>query len=58
MYKIEIELVELTKQLKSTREENDFNEIHLRQFKEKLIELEDELVKLINISIQQQDSSS
>jgi predicted nucleic acid-binding Zn-ribbon protein len=55
--KIEIKLSELTEQLKQTRKENDFNEIHLNQLKNKLKELKDELNKPSNISIQQDSSS-
>ncbi len=54
---IEIKLVELTKQLKTTREENDFNELHLNQLKEKLKQLEEQLNKPSNILIRQESSS-
>ena len=49
---IEINLNKLTNQLRETRKENDFNEIELNQFKQKLEELAQELNKPRNISIQ------
>jgi uncharacterized phage infection (PIP) family protein YhgE len=55
--KIEIKLSQLTEQLKQTREENDFNEIVLNQFNQKLIQLQDELAKPSNISIREDSSS-
>jgi hypothetical protein len=57
MNEIEIELVELTKQLEITRQENDFNELHLNQFKQKLKQLEEQLKQPSNISIRQESSS-
>jgi len=50
---MEIILNKLTDQLKQIRQENDFNEIHLNQFKEKLTLLAKELDKSSNILIQQ-----
>ena len=48
---IEVKLSKLTEQLKQTREENDFNEIILDQFKQKLKQLEEELRKPPSVSI-------
>jgi predicted nuclease with TOPRIM domain len=53
---IEMKLSKLTEELKQIREENDVNEIHLYRFKQKLKELEEQLHKPSNISIQQEDS--
>jgi chromosome segregation ATPase len=55
--KIEIELAELTEQLKQTRKEDDFNEIHLKKLKKQLKKLKEELDNPPNVSIQQQSSS-
>ena len=55
--KIEDKLVRLTEELKITRDENDFNELHINQFKEKLQELEEQLKKPSNISIRHDPSS-
>jgi chromosome segregation ATPase len=49
---IEIRLTKLIEELNEIRKENDFNEIHLNQFKQKLKKLEEELKKPSNISIQ------
>jgi chromosome segregation ATPase len=57
MNEIEIKLVELTKQLEITRQENDFNELHLNQFKRKLKQLEEQLKQPSSISIRQESSS-
>jgi chromosome segregation ATPase len=54
--KIEIKLTTLTKELKQIREENDFNEIDLNEFKEKLKQLEEQLNNPSNISIRQDSS--
>jgi predicted nuclease with TOPRIM domain len=54
---IEIQLKNFTEQLQKIREENDFNEIILSQLKKKLKELEEQLNKPSNISIQQDSSS-
>jgi hypothetical protein len=54
---IEINLTKLTDQLKQTRQENDFNEIDLKNLKQKLTQLEKELDKPSNISIQQDSTS-
>jgi hypothetical protein len=54
---IEIKLNKLTNQLREIREENDFNEINLRQFQEELTQLTTELAKPPIISIRQDSSS-
>jgi chromosome segregation ATPase len=54
---IEVKLVELTEQLKQTRKENDFNEIHLEDLKKKLTKLKEELDNPPNVSIQEESSS-
>jgi chromosome segregation ATPase len=53
---IEIKLTKLTEELKEIREENDFNEVDLNKFKQKLKELEEQLNKPSNISIRQDSS--
>lgn len=55
---IEMKLNKLTKQLKEIREENDFNEINLRQFQEDLTRLSMEPIKIPVINIPQDSSSS
>ena len=50
---IEIELAKLTDQLRENREENDFVESDLNQWREELKRLEEEFIKPSNISIQQ-----
>jgi sugar lactone lactonase YvrE len=55
--RIEINLNQLTNQLKEIRRENDFNEMDLNQLKEKLTKLEVELDQIPNISIQQHSTS-
>jgi hypothetical protein len=54
---IEVNLAKLTDQLKQARQENDFNEIDFREFRQKLMKLSEELKKPKNISIQQMSSS-
>jgi len=54
---IEINLAKLTDQLKYTRQENNFNEIDLNQYKDKLKQLTIELNRLHNVSIQQNSTS-
>ena len=54
--KIEDNLVRLTEELKITREENDFNELHIDQFKEKFKQLEEQVNKPSNISIRHDSS--
>lgn len=53
---IEINLNKLTNQLKQTRQENDFNETHLNQFKQKLTQLATEIDKL-SISVRQESAA-
>ena len=55
--KIENKLTQLTEQLKQTRQENDFNEIHLNRFGQKLNQLEEQLNRPSNVSIEQDSSS-
>jgi hypothetical protein len=50
-------LVKLTDRLRQTRQENDFNEIDLRELKQKLIELTEELNKPSNVSIEHDSAS-
>jgi phage regulator Rha-like protein len=54
---IEVNLVKLTDGLRQTRQENDFNEIDLRELKQKLTQLAEELDKPSNVSIQQNSAS-
>ena len=54
---IETKLVQLTEQLKQTRDENDVNEIVLNQFKQKLKQLEEELAKPPHILIREESTS-
>ncbi len=54
---IEVNLAELADQLKEIREENNFNEIDLNQFKQKLLLLTEEFKKPTNISIQDDSAS-
>jgi len=58
-YIIEIEnkLNNLAKQLKQTRQENQFNEIDLNQLKEELTKLDEELKKPPNVSVEQENTS-
>ncbi|CAF1374226.1 unnamed protein product [Rotaria sp. Silwood1] len=53
---IEVNLAQLTDKLKETRQENDFNEIILNQFKNTLTQLAKELDKPLNISIKQENT--
>ena len=46
----------MTKELKQIREENDFHEINLNKFKQKLKELEEQFNKSPSISIRQDSS--
>jgi len=57
IHQIEIKLNKLNDDLKESRDEEDFNEINLRQFQEELNRLKKELTKLSNISIQDSTSS-
>jgi hypothetical protein len=52
IHQIEINLVNLTDELRLTRQENDFNEIDLRELKQKLTQLTEKLHKTSDISIQ------
>ena len=53
---IEDKFVQLTEQLKVARKENDFNELHINQFREKFKLLEEQLNVLSNISVRHQHS--
>jgi DNA-binding PucR family transcriptional regulator len=53
IHSVEIKLNELTNQLRQCRQEDDFNEINLRQFQEELKQLTKELSKPSNISIRE-----
>jgi hypothetical protein len=55
--KIEVNLIKLTAQMRQIRKENDFNEIDLSQFKQKLAKLTKELDQPSNVSIQQDSTS-
>jgi chromosome segregation ATPase len=55
--KIEIKLNKLSKQMHETRQENEVNEIVLNELKNKLKQLEEELINPSNISIRQDSSS-
>ena len=57
IHQIEVNLVKLTDQLRQTRKENDFNEIDLRELKQKLTQLTEGLDKPSNISIQHSSTS-
>jgi chromosome segregation ATPase len=54
---LEVNLAELTGQIRQIRKENDFNEIDLNQFKQKLTQLSKELDKPTNVSIHQDSAS-
>jgi sugar lactone lactonase YvrE len=51
--KIEVKLAKLTDQLRENRQENDFVETDLNQWKKELITLEEDFVKSSNVFIQQ-----
>jgi len=55
--KIENKLNDIDKKVKEIRQGNEFNEIDLNEFKEKLNKLKEELDKPSNVSIEQQSSS-
>jgi hypothetical protein len=57
IHQIEIKLNKLTDQLRESRHEDDFNEIDLRQFQEKIHKLIRELAKLSTVSIRQGSTS-
>ena len=54
---IEMKLSKLTAELKHIQEEHDIDESILDEFKQKLSELEEKLVKLSNVTIQQDSTS-
>ncbi|CAF1068516.1 unnamed protein product [Rotaria sordida] len=54
---IEVDLAKLTDKLKTTRQENDFNEIDFNEFKSTLEQLAKELDKPPNVSIKQEDTA-
>ncbi|CAF1619818.1 unnamed protein product [Adineta ricciae] len=53
VHNIEVNLAKLSDHLKRIRSENDFNEVDLSQFNQKLKQLAEKLDKLCNVSIQQ-----
>jgi DNA anti-recombination protein RmuC len=55
--KIENKLDNTIKQQTTTREKNEFKEIHLEKLKQKLNKLKEELDKPTNVSIQQESTS-
>jgi len=57
IHQIEIKLNKLTEELRESREEEDFNEINLRQYQEELNRLTKELTKPLNISIREDSTS-
>jgi uncharacterized phage infection (PIP) family protein YhgE len=57
MTQMEMKLNKITEELKEIRQENDFNEIDLIKFKEKLEELGEKLTKLPSIFIEQDPST-
>jgi len=54
---IEVNLNKLTEELRQIRQENDFNEIYLKQLNEKLSQLANELDQPPNISVHQDSAS-
>jgi hypothetical protein len=54
---IGVNLVKLTDQLRQARQENDFNEMELQIFRQKLTQLSEELEKPKDISIQQSSTA-
>ena len=56
-HQIESKLNELTKQLRESRQENDFNEINLSEYQEKIDQLNNELIKPSDISIREDSIS-
>ncbi len=57
LIEIENKLNNIAKELKRIREENEFNEIDLERFRQKLNKLKEELDQPTNISIEQQSSA-
>jgi len=56
--KVEVNLERLTDEIKEIRQENDFNELNLNDFKAKLEELQRQLNSPTNISLKEENSSS
>jgi hypothetical protein len=56
-HRLEVKLNELTNEIRESRHENDFNEINLRQFQEKMDRLTAELTKPTSISIREDSTS-
>jgi chromosome segregation ATPase len=56
--KIEIDFNKLTNEIKEVRQENDFNEIDINEFNQKLKQLQKQLDQPSTISIQQDSTSS
>ena len=54
---IENKLNNLAKQIKETREENNFNEIQLKQLEKELTKLNEELRKPLDISVEEEHTS-
>ena len=57
IHEIEIKLAHLARQLKESRDENDFDEIHLNEFTQKLRQFEEQLAEPSDISIKEVSSS-
>lgn len=55
---VQMKLTRLTEVLKQTRDEEDFNEIHLNRLNQKLKELEEQLNKPSNMTIQHENSTA
>ena len=54
---LELKLSKLTEELRQKRQENDFNEISLRNFHEELNQLTKELAESLTISIGEESTS-
>ena len=54
---IELKLSKVTDELREIRKENDFNEMDLKELKEKFVKLEEELGAMANISLRQDSTS-
>lgn len=57
IHQIEVDLKELTDQLKQVRQEEDFNEIELKRLRKKLAELAEKLNNPANITIEHSSTS-
>lgn len=57
IHRIEINLAKLTDEIKNMRQENDFNDINLNKCNQKLKQLQEELDKPLDISIQKGSKS-